>query len=134
MNDDPNARLFEALDPPRGGLAGLHARIERDGRRRVRGRRMRLALAGCAVLLLLLSIPTFGPARPSDPLADELQLARMRLGLEPAPSEALTIPAADRHRVAARRVPLGTDRVLLYRIGTIGSVVGSGFASNPDGG
>ena len=130
MNDDPHAELFETLEPPRGGLAGLHARLERDGRRRLRGRRMRLALAGGAVLLLLLSVPPLRPARPSDPLAGELQLARMRLGLEPAPTEILTIPAGQRHRLAARRVPLGTDRVVLYRIGT----VGSGTASHPDGG
>ena len=46
---DRSETLFETLEPPRGGLAGLRARVERDGRRRLRVRRVRVALVAMLV-------------------------------------------------------------------------------------
>ena len=122
MNHDLQAVLFDVLEPPRGGLAGLRARLEREGRRRARARRMRWAVAGCVALLVLVAVsPWLRSTSAVDPLAAELQLARMRLGIERAPTEPVTIPVAERHRVAAQRIPLSTDLVVLYRIGVAGT-------------
>ena len=43
----------------------------------------------------------------------------MSLGLSAAPSEPLTIPAEQRAYTAVHRVPLSTDQVVFYLIGSI---------------
>ena len=54
-----------------------------------------------------------------DTLPAEFDLVQVSLGLSAAPSEPLTISVAQRTHTAARRVPLPTDQVVLYLIGSI---------------
>ena len=106
---------FETLEPPPGGLAGLRTRIARDAARRRRTRYARLAAAAC-VALFLVGLVTL--RRPEPELPAEFQLARMQLGLVAQPTEVLTIPEGQRHKLAAARVPLDTDRVVFYMVGS----------------
>lgn len=117
---DRAGRLFETLEPPRGGLAGLRARLEREGvrRRRIRAVQLAGALAAVpAIVIVLLLWPAHRPA--PDPLQDELRGARLRLGLLPRPSEVLTVAPDRRASAAVRRVPLDTERVLFFWVSSI---------------
>ena len=97
----PHPELFEPLEPPRGGLARLRGRIERD-RRWARARR---AAYGAAAILFLCAAAwiALGPPAPKSigGAGDPFRLARIGLGLAPVPDEPMTIRAKDRHRVAA---------------------------------
>jgi len=115
--NDRQPKLFESLEPPRGGLAGLRARIARDTRRRVLMRRLQTATAALLVLAVA-GLTILDPrGRRESPL--EFRLARMSLGLIPPPSEILTIPEERRHQIAVRRVPLQTDEVLFYLVAPV---------------
>lgn len=111
---EPLTSLFETLEPPRGGLAGLRSRLERERRRRSRLLGLRLAtvtsMVGGLVLFGLLA-GAGGEAAPLD--AEQL---RMRLGLAPVPSEPLRIHPAQRQWQAAMRVPVDRDDVILYLV------------------
>ena len=114
---DPYERLFESFDPPRGGLAALRTRIERDRRGRVRS----LNLQAIAAVVLVLAISTwsvFAPRMPVEPLPS-FDLARIGLGLAPKPPDAVTVPDGRRHEFAVHRVSLETDSVVFYRIGSL---------------
>jgi len=117
--DGSHPRLFEPLEPPRDGLARLRARLERD-RRRVRVRR---AAFGAAAILLLGFVVriALGPPAPKSigDAGDPFRLARIGLGLVPVPAERLTVRREDRHRVAARRVPLSDERVVFYLVASV---------------
>lgn len=115
---DEHERLFETLEPPPGGLVGLRERIERDARRRVRLRRVQ-AVAAATVLVALVSWTAFSPRGEPDTLPAEFDLVRMSLGLLAPPSETLTIPEDRRSETAVRRVPLPTDEVVFYLVGSI---------------
>ena len=117
MNDD-SKKLFETLEPPPRGLAGLRGRIARDARRRVRVRRAQ-ALAAATAVVAIVSWATVGPRSRPAPLPAEFDLVLMHLGLLTSPSEALTIPADQRGATAVRRVPLPTDQVVFYMVGSI---------------
>ena len=109
--------MFETLDPPPEGLAGLRERIERDGRRRTRGRLVPTVAAGVLLIVLVSWVVVAPPQAPDIPT--ELDLVRIQLGQLPAPSEAVTIPDDRRGQVAVRRVPLPTDEVVFYLVGSI---------------
>lgn len=116
---DGHGKLFESLEPPRGGLEGLKARIERRSRRSASFERLGYASA-IVLLLLLTAAMIIGPRglRPEPPLA-AFEQARLRLGMSSSPVEALTIPASERASVGARRVALPTDDVLFYLVASI---------------
>lgn len=114
---DPDG-LFDLLEPPAGGLAGLRERIGRHRRRRVRAWRLTAATAGAAVILLaVLLSPAFdrGRAPVLDPGSD---LLAVRLGLAEPPAETVTVPPAYRRDFAVRRVPTTDDRVAFYLVGS----------------
>ncbi len=110
--------LFETLEPPRGGLVGLRARIERDARRRRLQRRLG-STAVATVLLVVIGWSALGPRREVVAASPELDLVRMQLGLLAAPAEPLTLPAGQHRDTAVRRVPLPTDEVIFYMVGSI---------------
>ena len=114
---DPYEKLFESLDPPRGGLAALRTRIERDRRGRVRALNLQ-AIAAVVLVLAVASWSVFAPRGPVEPLPS-FDLARIGLGLAPKPPEAVTVPDGRRHELAVQRVPLGTDSVVFYRIASL---------------
>ncbi|MCP3977817.1 MAG: hypothetical protein GY716_00610 [bacterium] len=109
--------LFETLEPPRGGLAGLRTRIERAEHRSVRRRRLSL-LAGTAAAALLVGWGAFLAGRPAPELPPEFDLARMSLGQLPRPVEPLTVPENARGEIAVQRVPLAGDDVVFYLVGS----------------
>ncbi len=113
---DPSNDLFRRLEPPRGGLAGLRARLDRDDVRRGR----RLGLQGAAATLALTAVVAAALLAPERPHVAVLDIgpARIRLGLAPEPTEPVSIPIARRGDLAAERVPVRNDRVVFYRIGS----------------
>ena len=118
MSDRELGRLFDQLTPPPGGLADLRRRIDRRAARRRRGFRLATACAGVAVVALLalwLALPlrSRGPA----PWLDRDDLYAVRLGLVAPPSEPVTVPAADKDRVAVQRVATRDPRIVFYRVG-----------------
>ena len=117
MNHNPE-RVFETFEPPPGGLARLRERIDRRMGWRARVRYVPAATAA-SLLVALVSWTAFNPGgRPAPPPA-ELDLIRMHLGLLASPSETLTIPVDQRSTTAIRRVPLPTDQVVFYMVGSI---------------
>ena len=115
---DTSETVLSTLESPPGGLAGLRARIARDARRRVAVRRLQVA----AVATLVVALVTWagvGWRGQQDTLPAEFDLVRMHLGLLDVPSEPLTIPAEQRIHTAVRRVPLATDQVVFYLVGSI---------------
>ncbi len=106
-------RVLDPLSPPSGGLVRLRTRIARDEVRRVSGRRVRV---GLGALVVAVGVGWAALNRGSDPVAasPELDLARMSLGLLPAPTEPLTLPEAARATTAVLRVSLPTDQVVFY--------------------
>jgi hypothetical protein len=103
--------VLRTLEPPPGGLAQLRARIERDAGWPVGARRLQVVTAAT----LLLAFVTWAGVDwrgQRDTLPAEFDLVQMSLGLSAAPSEPLTIPAV-------HRVPLSTDQVVFYLIGSI---------------
>ena len=115
---DTSERVLRTLEPPPGGLIALRARIARDAHRRVGVRRLQV-VAGTTLLVGLVTWAAVDWRGQRDTLPAEFDLVRMSLGLSAAPSEPLTIPVAQRTHTAARRVPLPTDQVVFYLIGSI---------------
>jgi hypothetical protein len=126
-NDGPS-NPFELLEPPRGGLALLRARIERDSRRRFRLRWMSAiaATAGVLVLIVVITRLETRPAQPPKP--DPFLLARVQLGLTPAPEEPVTVPAEYRHRTAVRRMAVRSDEVVFYQVASLADKEGPAAA------
>ena len=114
---DLQERLFEPFEPPRGGLAMLRTRIERDRLRRVRALNLQ-AVAAFGLALAISTWSVFAPRPQQEPLPS-FDLARIGLGLAPRPAEAVTVPADRRHELAVHRVPLETDSVVFYRIASL---------------
>lgn len=113
--------LFDPLEPPRGGVERLRARIARFERARARRRRVAGTLVATPLLAALVYI-VFVPAtrpEPGQPLVAEFSPTRIGLGLDAAPSEPVALPPGDRDTTALRRVSLGTDTVLLYLVGSV---------------
>lgn len=108
---------FETLEPPPGGLARLRSRIERDRRRRRLALGLQGAVAG-AVVVGLLAWVTGIPRSPAPPMP-ELEPARLALGLSPTPAEVVSISPARRHEMAAVRVAVPTQRVVIYRVASL---------------
>ena len=108
-------RLFEELEPPRGGLADLRARIETDRRRRVRRWQLQGAAAAAAVLVVAVLV-FFPPSDRPAPLVAEFSPSLIRFGLGDAPAEPVTIPIGNRGEMAALRVPVDDQRVVLYLV------------------
>jgi hypothetical protein len=116
---DEHGKLFEPLEPPRGGFEGLRARIERHSRRRASYEQLGYASA-TALLLFLIAATIIGPRglRP-EPRLPEFDQARVRLGMSSSPAEALTIPVSERATLGAQRIQLPTDDVLFYLVASI---------------
>ncbi len=112
--------LFATLDPPSGGPARLRLRMDREKRRSARLRRLRSAAVVSVLggVLVIGRIP-LGPGAAPDPLPAELDLVRMGLGQLAPPVEPLTLPKAARVSTAVRRVPLPTDQVVFYLMGSM---------------
>ena len=115
---DTTERMLSTHEPPPGGLVQLRARIERDARSRLGVRRLQVATAA-TVLVALATWAGLVSAGRSDRLPAGFELVQMNLGQRAAPSETLTIPAEHRFHTAVRRVPLPTDHVVFYLIGSI---------------
>jgi hypothetical protein len=112
--------LFVTLEPPPGGPARLRSRMDREQRRRARLRRLRsAAVVGVLGGVLVIGGIALGPGVAPDPLPAELDLVRMALGQLAPPIEPVTLPEAARMSTAVRRVPLPTDEVVFYLIGSI---------------
>lgn len=111
-------RLFDTLEPPAGGLTGLRGRIARDTRRQATMRRLQAATAAMVVVGLV-SWAVVAQRQQVTALTPQFDLVRMSLGLLPPPSEVLTIPEDQRDDTAVRRVPLPTDEVVFYMVGSI---------------
>ena len=110
--------LFKKLEPPPGGIAGLHRRLQYEPRRR-RTRVAALGLAGAvAVVGLLLTVHRRVAPSDKPPVAD-FHPALVSLGLQDAPREPAVIPPSMRHRMALLRVPLESDRVVFYYVAVL---------------
>jgi hypothetical protein len=109
--------LFDTLEPPRGGLAGLRARIERESGRRKRVRRL-WAAAACLPVILA-AVLLLSNVRRQPPMPERFRLARIAAGLEAPPSEPMTIAENRRHLVAAQRMPAASDNVAFYLVASI---------------
>ena len=72
---------------------------------------------GILLIVLASQSAVAWPEAPNIPT--ELNLVRIQLGQLPAPSEAVTIPDDRRGEVAVRRVPLPSDEVVFYLVGSI---------------
>jgi hypothetical protein len=117
---------FETLQPPRGGLAALRGRLEADGRGRARARRMRFAAAAACVAFLGIMLTWMAtrtrdgrPRAGLDGEGDPFRMVRLEVGLAAPPEEPLTIPPGQRHRLAAHRVPVESERVVFYRVASL---------------
>ena len=113
---ETNEPLFAMLDPPPDGLAGLRARLDTERRGRMRRPRWRLAVL-MAGLVGLVAIMVMLPPEPE--LPPELDLVRMHLGQLPPPTEAVTLVRESRTELALQRVPLDTDQVVFYLVGSM---------------
>jgi hypothetical protein len=113
----PRDDLFDPLDPPPGGVERLRARIARTRRARIRRRRVAGALVAAPLLAAAAYIVLPRATAPSS--IGGFSPMRVGLGLEARPTEPVTIAPASRGSAAVQRVPLGTDTVLLYLVGSI---------------
>lgn len=115
----PRPDPFEPLDPPAGGLAALRSRIERESVRPPHPLRSWAWAAAtvAAVSLACVLLLWHGTSRPLA-IAGGDDLLAIRLGLVDSPSEPVTVAPDQRSRVALQRVPLPTDEVVFYRVGT----------------
>ncbi len=114
----PGDDLFDPLDPPAGGVERLRARIARTRRARVRRRRVAGALVAAPLLAAAAYIVVLPRATAPSSIGGFSPM-RVGLGLEARPTEPVTIAPASRGSAAVQRVPLGTDTVLLYLVGSI---------------
>ena len=109
--------MFETLDPPAGGLSHLRERMARDAQRRRQLRQIpRLALVAAPMVLVAWIVFA---TRAAPDIPPELDLVRMQLGQLAVPSDVVTLPDDPRRQIAVRRVPLPTNRVVFYRVGSI---------------
>jgi hypothetical protein len=113
MMPDDCGNMFEVLEPPGGGPEMLRRRLKREPARRLQ------LVAAFLLLAATLGVATQLPYGGEQSLLPEFGQARMRLGIGSQPSEPLTIPEGDRSLAAAHRVPLPTDEVLFYLVGSI---------------
>jgi hypothetical protein len=112
-------KLFETLEPPRGGLAGLRARVERESEARTRAsRRWVMATASCLPLVVLGAI-LLSTIKPQTPMPERFRLARIAAGLETPPSEPMTIAKDQHHLVAAQRIPTVSEDVVFYLVASV---------------
>lgn len=112
--------LFAILEPPPDGPARLRSRMDREKRRSARRRRLRsAAVVGVLGGVLIIGGIALGPGVATDPLPAEFDLVRMALGQIAPPIEPVTLPDVARVSTAVLRVPLPTDEVVFYLIGSI---------------
>ncbi len=115
MTSERSDNLFEVLEPPRDGLAGLRARLERE-RRRQRRRLLWVPAVGAATMALMLAVALWPSATVTSPEPiPALELARVRYGQAPSPDEIVSIPTHERSRAAALQV-FESERVAFYLI------------------
>jgi hypothetical protein len=119
MQSEPG-ELFDQLDPPPGGVAGLRRRLRNEPRRR--RRHVATAALGGALVVGGLSVTLYRQLAQPDQVQARLadfDPALVALGLQDAPSEPAAIPPEMRHRMALERVPLDTERVVFYFVSSL---------------
>lgn len=116
--------VFDTLEPPRGGLAGLREKIEEDRRSRSRRRfagASAVVVAAAVALVVVLghrSAPEPGAmladrwSRSSDP-------AFIELGLIDATPDGVHVAPGAASSTAIRRVSSDSDEILYYRIASL---------------
>lgn len=119
---------LERLEPPRGGLAGLHRKIRRRTRRR-RVLAYAVAPGAAAALLFAALVVVVRPApRLSDAFVAVDSIDAIRLGLRDAPEEPVTVPTPRRADTAVLRIPTRNPRVVMYSVESLSLSVASGIA------
>ncbi|MBN1774015.1 MAG: hypothetical protein JXB32_22340 [Deltaproteobacteria bacterium] len=135
--------VFERLEPPPGGLARLRARMAEAERPRTASPLRPLAwvaAAAAAASLVVVAalaaregtVPRPGPVAAAPVPAPTVVIAAApparlpgfhpafaALGLEPLPSEPVTVSAETAASLALQRVPLEDDRVVFYLVATV---------------
>jgi hypothetical protein len=122
--------VFPEMTPPPGGLDALRARLKletADGRAGHRDSlrpswTLRIAAVAASIVLAVVTLWVV-QTQPPRPILD-LELlssnpASVRLGLVPAPTEPVSVPEADRGRIAVERVEVHDPDVLFYRVAVL---------------
>ena len=117
----PHDGMFDPLVPPPGGVERLRERIARFERSRVRRRSVAGGLVAAPLLVaaLYIVVGPAAPVEPGGPLVAGFSPTRIGMGLDPVPTEPVSLPPGDRGTTAIRQVSLGTDAVLLYLVGSV---------------
>lgn len=122
--------VFEMLEPPPGGLAGLRAKLERERTRRARRRQLGAVLGLAAAALIAFALAS-GDRRGAEGGAlasrwiESGDPALVQLGLASAPRDA--VRSADEASLGLHRVSAPADDVLYYRAAAL--TTGSAAAS-----
>lgn len=124
-------QVFEELPPPPGGIEALRSRLNEASAGEIRPRRLFrkvkwtfAAAAACAVIglifpgSLLLGVGSAGHQLKLRVTA-EGNPALVRLGLGAPPTEAVSVPPNQRHRIAVERVSVDNPNVLFYRVAVL---------------
>ncbi len=122
--------IFERLEPPPGGLSGLRAKISagRTGQQN-RYRTWAAVSASAIAILVVVLVSPLGPYRltvldsyeqpsPAFALKGDEHPGLVTLGLRPNPEQPVSIPQRSRTQLAVQKVPLDTDEVLFYFVGS----------------
>ena len=116
MNVREPSWLFETLDPPPGGLAGLRSRIRRERRKQVRNRTLAAAAIVVAGLAVLPFLSVGEPTAPSPGLKSDL--LAVQLGLVDPPEEIVSIRPDLRRQYAVQEIPTENEQVVFYLVGS----------------
>jgi len=120
MNERPELRdWLRPLEPPPGGVAGLRRRLARRDRRRAAARGAAAALVLVALIAAgALTLREVDRERRRVPDWARNDLMAVELGLVEAPSEPVSVPPAERNRLAVAPIPTRDARVVMYLVGS----------------
>jgi hypothetical protein len=118
LSDMDTRRMFEVLDPPRGGVTRLRARIRTDRQLRIRNRVLATVAAGVIVLglIALIVLPNGGTALTLPGF--ESDLLAIQLGLIDPPTETVSIRPDLHHEYAVQQIPTADERIVFYMTGS----------------
>jgi hypothetical protein len=121
--------VFEELDPPPGGLEGLRRRLDEVEMHRLRRSPSALvwqtaaAAVVCAVLVLAMAGVLRHANEPERRWRQQIislaNPALVRLGLQLAPTDTVTVPPAARDQIAIKQVSVDTPGVVYYRVAIV---------------
>ena len=117
MNEHRSDKLFDTLEPPAGGLAGLRSRLARQ--RRVRAARAGFGWTAAVATPMLLALAIWisgGPRQPS--VWDAVSPEALVRELVPEASAPVSVPEADRNRFALQAI-VETEQVVYYRFASL---------------